>query len=142
MSNNSPRNCKLNLSDTFVFLMTEKSALTKSGPVTALRLRLPGWQVVLTQGDANSVANTALVPNHAEGSPVTASLGLNDGADLPSSHEAVRRERQLVKPAKNETTTNVELRRTVIPAGVIRVLKDVRLARGKGIVVQRLGVGV
>src|SRR6266480_5874646 len=71
MSNNSPRNCKLNLSDTFVFLMTEKSALTKSGPVTALRLRLPGWQVVLTQGDANSVANTALVPNHAEGSPVT-----------------------------------------------------------------------
>src|SRR5882762_11470677 len=71
MSNISPRNCRLKRSVSFVFLMTEKSVLTNFGPVTALRLRFPGWQVVLTQGDANSVANTALVPNHAEGSPVT-----------------------------------------------------------------------
>src|SRR6267378_4070217 len=72
MSNISPRNCRLNRSVSFVFLMTEKSVLTNLGPVTALRLRFPGGQVVLTQGDANSVANTALVPNYAESSPRTA----------------------------------------------------------------------
>jgi len=54
-----------------VFLMTEKSVLTKLGPVMESRPRLPGWQVVPTQGDANSAANTDLLPNQAAGSPVT-----------------------------------------------------------------------
>ena len=46
MSNISPRNCRLNFSVSLVFFMTEKSVLTKPGPVIASRLRLPGWQVV------------------------------------------------------------------------------------------------
>src|SRR2546423_9225459 len=71
MSNTSPRNCRLNRSVSFVFLMTEKSVLTKLGPLTVFRPRLPGWQVVPTQGDANSDANVAFEPNHRAGSPVT-----------------------------------------------------------------------
>src|SRR5882724_10611923 len=73
MSNISPRNCRLNRSVSFVFLMTEKSVLTKFGPVTALRLRLPGRHVggagagFATQGDTNTV----LSANQPAGSPVT-----------------------------------------------------------------------
>jgi len=66
-------------------LMTEKSVLTKLGPVTALRLRLPGWHVPVVptaQGDDNSeaknpgiagvveVAATPSAPNQSAGSPV------------------------------------------------------------------------
>ncbi len=66
-SNISVRNCKLNRSLILVSLVTEKSVLTKFGPVIELRPKSPGWQVgsvaggtAGAQGDTNSV----LLENH------------------------------------------------------------------------------
>src|SRR6266481_7133451 len=69
-------------------------------------------------------------------------LRLDDRTDLPSTHKAVRFERQLVKPAQDEAVPDIELRRTVIPARVICILQDVRFVTRQRIVIERLRIGV
>src|SRR6266478_9726699 len=153
MSNISPRNCRFSFSVTLVFLMTEKSVLTKPGPVTGgcelrCEYRLaskPCGRISChssRRGDIGTNRETDSRVDRHSGIQRIASLCLGDDADLPPGHEAVRFEWQLVKPAQDKAVADVELRRAIVTARVVCVLKDVGLAGGQGVVIERLRIGV